>query len=95
MKNICIELNVEYDDRALKLIAANSEGAMRDALSILDRCISFNGNKIDYDTVINLLGTVNYEVIMEVAESIVESNTIKTIELINDILNNGKDLIYF
>ena len=40
MKKICNELEIKYEEKALKLIAANSEGAMRDAQSILDRCIS-------------------------------------------------------
>ncbi|MDD4779652.1 MAG: DNA polymerase III subunit gamma/tau, partial [Tissierellia bacterium] len=41
MKNICNEMGIGIEEKALNLIAANSEGAMRDALSILDRCVSF------------------------------------------------------
>ncbi|WP_326910950.1 DNA polymerase III subunit gamma/tau [Sedimentibacter sp. MB31-C6] len=95
MKNICKEINVDYEEKALKLIAANSEGAMRDALSILDRCVSFNEDKIDYDTVINLLGTVNYQVIIEVARAIMKKDVENTMVLVDDILNSGKELIYF
>ena len=46
MKNITGGLNVEIEDRVLSLIARNSDGAMRDALSLLDQCISFNNEKI-------------------------------------------------
>lgn len=95
MEKICDEIEVEYEEKALKLISSNSEGAMRDALSILDRCVSFNQEKIDYETVINLLGTVNYQTVMEVADSIIEKNIEKTCVLVDDILNSGKELIFF
>ena len=95
MKKICQEMNVAYDERALKLIAANSEGAMRDALSILDRCVSFNDDKVDYETVINLLGTVNYQVVMEATNSLMDKNIEKTMILVDDILNSGKELSFF
>ena len=95
LKKICHELNVKYEEKALKLIAANSEGAMRDAQSILDRCISFNENEVSYETVINLLGTVNYQVVTETANAIIDNNIEKTMNLVDDILNSGKELSYF
>lgn len=95
MKRICEEINVDIDDRALKLIASNSEGAMRDALSILDRCVSFTQEKIDYETVINLLGTVNYQVIMDASRSLIDRDIEKTMVLVDDILNSGKELSFF
>ncbi|MDW5299616.1 MAG: DNA polymerase III subunit gamma/tau [Sedimentibacter sp.] len=95
MKNICDEINVKYEEKALKLIAANSEGAMRDALSILDRCVSFNNDLVDYETVINLLGTVNYQVIMKAANSIMEKSIEKTMAIVDDILNSGKEITFF
>nr|WP_312579520.1 DNA polymerase III subunit gamma/tau [Sedimentibacter sp.] len=95
MRKICDEVNVDIDENALKLIAANSEGAMRDAQSILDRCLSFTEGKIDYETVINLLGTVNYQTIMEVASSLLEKNIENTMMLVDDILDKGKELSFF
>ena len=95
MERICDEINVKYEEKALKLIAANSEGAMRDALSILDRCVSFNDDFIDYETVINLLGTVNYQVIMKAASAIMEKSIGKTMVLVDDILNSGKEITFF
>lgn len=95
MKKICDELNIKYEEKALKLIAANSEGAMRDAQSILDRCISFNEDAVDYETVINLLGTVNYQVVLEAAGAIVDKDIEKTMNLVDSILNSGKELSFF
>lgn len=95
MKNICEEISVQYDEKALKLIAANSEGAMRDALSILDRCVSFNDDKIDYETVINLLGTVNYQVVLKAANFMIDKDIKGTMLLVDDILNMGKEITIF
>lgn len=95
MKNICNEMDIGIEEKALNLIAANSEGAMRDALSILDRCVSFDQEKVTYETVINLLGTVNYEVIIEVANFIINKNIEETMIAIDNILNSGKELTFF
>lgn len=95
MKKICEEIHVEYEEKALKLIAANSEGAMRDALSILDRCVSFNEDKIDYETVINLLGTVNYQVVLEASNHIIDKNIKSAMVLVDEILNRGKEITLF
>jgi DNA polymerase-3 subunit gamma/tau len=95
MRKICDEIGIEIEEKALNLIAANSEGAMRDAQSILDRCLSFTQDKIDYETVINLLGTVNYQTIIEVASSILEKDIEKTMVLVDDILDQGKEITFF
>lgn len=94
MEKICNELNIKYEEKALKLIAANSEGAMRDAQSILDRCISFN-DIVDYETVVNLLGTVNYQVVTETVNAIIDKDIEKTMNLVDNILDSGKEISYF
>lgn len=95
MIKICNELGIRYEEKALKLIAANSEGAMRDAQSILDRCMSFNEEIIDYETVINLLGTVNYQVVLEAVGYIIDKDIKSTMVLVDDILNSGKEISFF
>src|SRR5690554_1038160 len=49
MKKIIQDMDIQVDDRVLNLIASNSDGAMRDALSLLDQCISFSGERLDYE----------------------------------------------
>ena len=65
MKKICLEENIDVEEKALNLISRNSQGALRDALSILDQCISFGDNKIEYKDVVELLGTVNIEQLLD------------------------------
>lgn len=92
MKYICEKEGIEADDKALNLIARNSQGALRDALSILDQCISFQGHTISYNDVIELLGSVNIEQLFDLAESIIKENTKKSLQILNDFIVWGKDV---
>lgn len=92
MKEICDDVNVEVDDRALNLIARNSQGALRDALSILDQCMSFSENNIEYKDVVDLLGTVNIEQLFEMAEYVIKEDTKKCLEILNEFVVWGKDI---
>ncbi|MBP3929597.1 MAG: DNA polymerase III subunit gamma/tau [Peptostreptococcaceae bacterium] len=92
MKEICEDTNVEVDERALNLIARNSQGALRDALSILDQCMSFSDDKIDYKDVVDLLGTVNIEQLFEMAEYVIKEDTKKCLEILNEFVIWGKDI---
>lgn len=88
---ICKELNVDYEEEALRLIAINSEGALRDALSILEQCVSFTDNTLTYDNVVSILGMVNYEFIFNIVHKIAKQDTSTVLTLINEMIMEGKD----
>lgn len=92
MKKICNEENIEIEDKALNLISRNSQGALRDALSILDQCISFGDDKIEYKDVVELLGTVNVEQLFEMAKCIINQDTKKSLQILNEFVIWGKDI---
>lgn len=92
MKEICDDVNIEVDERALNLIARNSQGALRDALSILDQCMSFSEGNIEYKDVVDLLGTVNIEQLFEMAEYVIKEDTKKCLEILNEFVIWGKDI---
>ena len=92
MKKICNEENIEVEEKALNLIARNSQGALRDALSILDQCISFSDNKIEYKDAVELLGTVNIEQLFEMAQSIIDQDTKRSLQILNEFVVWGKDI---
>ena len=92
MKEICDDVNIEVDERALNLIARNSQGALRDALSILDQCMSFSECNIEYKDVVDLLGTVNIEQLFEMAEYVIKEDTKKCLEILNEFVIWGKDI---
>lgn len=92
MKYICDKEDIKFDDKALNLIARNSQGALRDALSILDQCISFSDNNILYEDVIEILGTANVEDIFEIAKNIMIQNTKEMMRLVDEFIMWGKDI---
>ena len=92
MAYICKKENIEAEEKALSLISRNSQGALRDALSILDQCMSFGNEKIEYNDVIELLGTVNIDELFELSQSIIDENTKKSLQILNEFIIWGKDI---
>ena len=92
MSYICEKENIQAEDKALSLIARNSQGALRDALSILDQCISFGNDKIEYNDVIELLGTVNIDELFQLSQSIIDEDTKKSLQILNEFIIWGKDI---
>ena len=70
MQRIRDKLNIKIDDRVLKLIARNSDGAMRDALSLLDQCISYKTEDLTYEDALNILGIANTDFIFDLVDHI-------------------------
>jgi DNA polymerase-3 subunit gamma/tau len=95
MRNITDELKVEIDDNVLRLIARNSDGAMRDALSLLDQCFSFNGEKVTYEDAIDILGIANKDLIQNMVINIRDKNLEKVLMSIDEIIQDGKDINQF
>lgn len=95
MKNITEEIGVKVEDEVLKLIARNSDGAMRDALSLLDQCISFNREEIIYEDALSLLGIANKDIIFEMIDDINSKNLEKALFTIDEIIQTGKDINQF
>lgn len=92
MAYICEKENIQVDENALSLIARNSQGALRDALSILDQCMSFGNEKIEYNDVIELLGTVNIDELFELSQAILGEDTKKSLRILNEFIIWGKDI---
>ena len=95
LQGISKTLNIDIEDKALSLIARNSDGAMRDAQSLLDQCISFNEGRITYENATEILGITNEDLIFNMVNDIVEKSLEKTLETIDDIIQNGKDIHQF
>ena len=92
LKIVCSKSNIEITDEALNTIAVLSEGAMRDALSILERCIQDGENKIDEDKIKDLVGIPKMTYINKIVESIVKYDINQALESTEIILKEGKDI---
>lgn len=89
---VCQRSNIEITDEALNIIAVLSEGAMRDALSILERCIQDGENKIDEDKIRDLVGIPKVTYVHNITESMIQYDVDKALENVEIIFNEGKDI---
>ena len=89
---VCEKSNIEITKEALNIIAVLSEGAMRDALSILERCIQDGENKIDEDKIRDLVGIPKITYVHKITESIIQYDVDKALENVDTVLNEGKDI---
>ena len=92
LKIVTEESNIQISTQALNIIASLSEGAMRDALSILERCVQDGENSIDEDKIKELVGIPKITYIYSIAEAIIEYNIDEAMEAITTVLEDGKDL---
>ncbi|SHH78200.1 DNA polymerase III subunit gamma/tau [Sporanaerobacter acetigenes] len=95
LNNICGEIGIEVEESALNLIARNSDGAMRDALSLLDQCISFGEGTLTYEDALKTLGIANEDLLFNLVDNIEEKNLEKALHIVDDIIQNGKDINQF
>lgn len=95
LKIVCNESKIEITEGALNIIAVLAEGAMRDALSILERCVQDGENKIDEDKIKDLVGIPKLTYVHDIIKALLEYNLENAIKNTNDILNQGKDLDNF
>ena len=95
LKVICESAKIQIEEEALKVIAVLSEGHMRDAISILERCSQENVENITTNEVKELVGLPSLTYINKLTKGILEYDTIKSLEAIDDVINDGKDLYNF
>lgn len=89
---VCEQSNIEITKEALNIIAVLSEGAMRDALSILERCIQDGKNKIDEDKIKDLIGIPKITYVSNIIDAILKYDVDKALENIDVVLEEGKDI---
>ena len=80
------EIDISYD--ALKIIATRGEGSLRDSIVLLDQLSSLD-QKIEKDTVENILGLAPIEKINELVNAILNKKSQEVISIINDLQNSG------
>ena len=91
LEEILRSIGKTADVNALKMIAEISEGAMRDAISILDRCVSDTDN-ITVDYISGLIGMPDGMEILDIVDNMVDKNASSVITKIDNMLNEGKNI---
>jgi DNA polymerase-3 subunit gamma/tau len=87
--------NIQVEENALHIIAQKADGAMRDALSIFDQLVSFAGNDLKYNTVIENLNVLDYEYYFRITDQILNGDVAATLLSIDDIIGKGFDGQHF
>ena len=91
LKEVATKENLTLADDGAMLIARIADGAMRDALSLLDRCSSVEG-VIDSTAVAKSAGLAGREYIFELCDSIIEKNPAKALEIVDKLYNDSCDM---
>ena len=79
--------NIEADEDALHVIAQKADGALRDALSIFDRIVSYSGTHIKYEDVIMNLNVLDYDYYFKIVDALLVEDLAQVMLLFDDILN--------
>ena len=95
LKKIAKDENVSADDDALHIIAQKADGALRDALSIFDRVVSFSGDNLTRLAVTQNLNVLDYDVYFSVTKLLLENNIPQVLLQFNKVLDNGFDGHHF
>lgn len=87
---------VQIEERAVRYIAKMADGAMRDALSLMDQCMAFYyEQELTYDRVLDVLGAVDTEVFSRILREIVKGNVTAVLGILEEMVIQGRELAQF
>jgi DNA polymerase-3 subunit gamma/tau len=84
------KLKVDHD--VLVAIARSSDGALRDAESVLDQLIAFAKDRVSHEDVISMLGLVEQSALFALTDRIIAHDSRGALEILNEVINQGKDM---
>jgi len=92
---ICAEEKLQAEPEALRVLAREAEGSMRDALSLLDQVASFAGDKISREQVVQILGLAQRRFLLELSAAVLKGDTRRALEIVDEIYGYGYDVRQF
>ncbi|NRX24125.1 DNA polymerase-3 subunit gamma/tau [Clostridium beijerinckii] len=95
LKKITDSQGITYEQKSLDLISRVCDGAMRDALSILDQAIAMGEDKINYEDLVSILGLVTNEYLFDITYAIIDRSIEKSMIIIDKLVYSGKDMQLF
>lgn len=95
LKKIITNEGITAEEEALHVIAQKADGAMRDALSIFDRIVSFSGKNITYKDVIDNLNILDYEYYFRAVDFMLQKDLPGMLLLFDEVLAKGFDAQHF
>ena len=86
--------NITFDIEAIQYIAKIADGGMRDAITLMDKCLSFS-NELTMENVIKALGVTDYNTMFDLNNAFFENDKTKLIKIVSDVYSSGMDLKLF
>jgi len=91
LEKICKEQNLSYELPALAFLAQKSDGAMRDAISLLDQTLASCSDKLTLSAARNATGSVDKEFIEKFAQNIIRADGAEILSQISVLFSEGRD----
>ena len=85
---------ITYSNDALEYIAKIADGGMRDAITLMDKCLSFSSD-LTVENVIKALGVTDYNTMFDLNNAFFENDKTKLIKIVSDVYSSGMDLKLF
>src|SRR6056297_139908 len=95
LRRISDKENIQIDDESLHTIAKKADGALRDALGLMDQAIAFCGTDIRYDELVKALNVIGNDDLFEFTETVADQNPQNGLLFIDRILKDGADIQEF
>ncbi len=87
--------DINIDDESLHVIAKKADGALRDALGLLDQSIAFCGTDIQHEELLRALNVVSTDRMFQFMDTVENHNATEGLQLINELLEEGYDIQEF
>ncbi len=82
----------EGEEKALEYIARKADGSMRDAISLLDQCLTYYpGEMLTYDHVLEMIGTVDTEVFEDLFKAVISCDTSRALVILENAMMEGRE----
>jgi DNA polymerase-3 subunit gamma/tau len=95
LKKITEEEKVKISQRGFLSLARESDGSMRDAQSLLDQVISYAGQEIRDEDIVDVLGLVNQKILSDTVEAIANQDAGRCLEIVEEVYQYGYDAQHF
>ena len=95
MRSIVNQENIRVDDQSLFTIATESDGCVRDALSLLDQVISCSDGDVTHESMMHLLGIIDRQVMFDISQAVFAGNISAILDIIDAIHERGQDIKKF
>lgn len=92
LKKILSEEGVTWDENSLSIMARNAQGSMRDALSILDLCVTYGDGKLREEDVRAILGETPLATMIKLFRAIAQRDLKGVLEITTQVSEQGKDM---